>query len=824
MKELKPEDLYRRCDPELLDFETTRELAEPDGMLGQPRAVAAVEFGVDIERAGYNIFAFGPTGVGKHEAIQRYLEKRGAREPVPPDACYVNNFEEPQKPRLLRLPAGRGRELRQSLDEVTHDLIATLAAAFETEEFQTHRQVIENTFEERQGEAVTELGEVAREQGIALLRTPSGMVFAPLEGEEVLSPEQFKELSEEDQERLKGEIEKFQKELQKIFRQLPAWKREKREKVRELNEEVSRHAVGPIFEELKKRFADLEEVVDFLESVESDVRSNAAALISREEPQLEEMLKSLSQTQGMDKPLLRRYRVNLVVDHSQSRGAPVVFEPHPTYQNLIGRVENISHMGALVTDFNLVRPGALHRANGGYLLLDASKLLLSPYAWEGLKRALRSKTIKIESLGEAMSLVSTYSLEPDTVPLSVKIVLVGEPRLYYLLSSHDLDFGKLFKVAADFGEDADRAPDNERAYARLIGSLASEEELRAFDRAAVARIIEHGARLLGDSEKLSLNLGRLTDLMREADYWAGKAEREVVTAADVQATVDAQVFRSDRLREKVQESMLRETILISTEGSAVGRVNGLSVLQLGDFAFGRPSRITARVRLGKGRVIDIEREVDLSGPFHSKGVLILSGLLGARYTRETPLALSASLVFEQSYGGIDGDSASSTELYVLLSAIAGIPIRQSLAVTGSVNQHGEVQAIGGANEKIEGFFDLCRARGLTGDQGVLIPASNVKHLMLRSDVVEAVAAGEFHVYPVSHVDEGIELLTGIPAGERGEDGAFPEGSVNGRVERRLAEMARKARDFSRPPKKEGGGSEGGSAGGDPDGEEKPGGK
>ena len=801
MKELKPEDLYRRCDPEQFDFETTGELGDPDGILGQPRAVAAVEFGVGIERDGYNIFAFGPTGVGKHEAIGRYLEKKAATEDVAQDVCYVNNFEDPQKPRLLRLPAGKGRELKQSLDDVIHDLLAALAAAFESEEYHNRLQVIESSFEERQGKAVTELGEAAREKGIALLRTPAGMVFAPLKGEEVLSSEEFNKLSKEEQEKLKGEIEQFQSELQKIFRHVPAWKRELREKVRELNEEVSRLAIEPIFAELKQGFAGLEDVLAYLELVEADVRTNATALISRDEPQLKEMLKSITESQGLDKPLLRRYRVNLLVDHGPSNGAPVIFEPNPTYQNLIGRVENISQLGALVTDFNLIRPGALHRANGGYLLIDASKLLLSPYAWEGLKRALRSKSIKIESPGEALSLVSTYSLEPEPIPLAVKIVLVGEPRLYYLLSSHEPDFGKLFKVAADFAEDLDRDADNVLSYARLIASLASEEELKALDRGAVARVVEHGSRVLGDSEKLNLNLGQTVDLLREADYWAGKTGREVVTADDVAEAIDAQVFRSDRLREKVQESILRETVLISTDGTAVGRVNGLSVLQLGHFAFGRPSRITARIRLGKGEVVNIEREVDLSGPLHSKGVLILSGLLGARYTREMPLGLSASLVFEQSYGGVDGDSASSTELYALLSAIAGIPLKQSLAVTGSINQHGEVQAIGGANEKIEGFFDVCRARGLTGEQGVLIPASNVKHLMLRHDVVEAVAAGEFHVYPVAHVDEGIELLTGIPAGERSGDGNFPEHSVNGRVQRRLAEMARSARDFARPPER-----------------------
>ncbi len=803
MNELKPEDLYRHCDPEQFDFETTSELDDPEGILGQPRAVSAVEFGVGMERDGYNIFAFGPAGVGKHEAIRKYLEKIASGEPTSPDLCYVNNFEDPRNPRLLLLPAGKGRELRRSLGEVIHDLIGALAAAFESEEYQARLQVIESSFEERQGAAVTELGEEAQEKGIALLRTPGGMVFAPLKGEEVLSTEEFTELSEEDQDRFEGEIERFQDELHKIFRHLPAWKREKRDQVRELNEGVSRLAAGPIFEELKQRFAGLEDVLAYLELVEDDVRSNATALVSREEPQLEERLESLSQAQELEKPLLRRYRVNLLVDHGQSRGAPVVFEPNPTYQNLIGRVENISHLGALVTDFNLIRPGALHRANGGYLLLEASKLLLSPYAWEGLKRALRSKRIKIESLGEALSMVSTYSLEPDPVPLAAKIVLMGEPRLYYLLSSHEPDFGKLFKVGADFAGDLDRGPENERSYARLIASLTDEEQLKPFGRGAVARVVEHGARLLGDSVKLDLNLGKLTDLLREADYWAGKAAREVVTAADVQQAVDAQIFRCDRLREKVQESIMRGTVLISTDGAAVGRVNGLSVLQLGDFAFGRPSRISARVRLGKGKVINIEREVALSGPLHSKGVLILAGLLGARYTRKTPLALSASLVFEQSYGGVDGDSASSTELYALLSAITGIPLKQSLAVTGSINQHGEVQAIGGANEKIEGFYDLCKARGLTGEQGVLIPASNVEHLMLRRDVIEAVAAGDFHVYPVAHVDEGIEILTGIP--HRG---------VNDRVEKRLVEMARAARDFSRPPRQSAASAPGDASAGD----------
>jgi predicted ATP-dependent protease len=454
----------------------------------------------------------------------------------------------------------------------------------------------------------------------------------------------------------------------------------------------------------------------------------------------------------------------------------------------------------MVTDFTLIKPGALHSANGGYLLLDALKLLQHPYAWEGLKRTLRAGRIKIEALAEALSLISTYSLQPGATDLSVKIVLLGSPNVYYLLSQVDPDFRELFKVAADFAEELDWTPENAALYASLIAKLAREKQLKPFEREAVARVIERGARDVSDSRKLSLYMGRVLDLMREADHWATRSEHKQVTRADVDRAIEARVFRSDRLRDRIQEQIRRGTVLLDTEGSRVGQVNGLSVYQLNDFSFGRPSRITARVRLGKGEVVDIEREVELSGPLHSKGVLILSGFLGARFGVQRPLSLSASLVFEQSYGGIDGDSASSAELYALLSAIAELPLRQSLAVTGSVNQQGGVQPIGGANEKIEGFFDICAARGLTGEQGVLIPATNVEHLMLRRDVREAVREGQFHIYPVTTIDEGIELLTGVPAGERDASGVFPEESGNGRVEKRLADSARLAREFASPSK------------------------
>jgi lon-related putative ATP-dependent protease len=499
-------------------------------------------------------------------------------------------------------------------------------------------------------------------------------------------------------------------------------------------------------------------------------------------------------------PLFRRYQVNVLVDHGQSQGAPVVYESNPTYDNLTGRIEHMAQMGALVTDFNLIKAGALHRANGGYLILDARQVLLQPYAWDGLKRAIRAREMRIEPLGQALSLISTLSLAPQPVPLDVKVVLIGERLLYYMLYQLDPDFGELFKVEADFNEEMPRTPENNRLYARLIVTIARREQLRPFDRGAIARVIEHSARLSGDAEKLSVHLLSISDLLREADYWASVAGNGAVTAGDVQRAIDAQIHRADRLQEQVQDQIRRGTILIDTTGARVGQVNGLSVVGLGHYAFGQPSRITARVRMGEGKVVDIEREVELGGPIHSKGVFILSSFLGARYAAERPLSLSASLVFEQSYGSVEGDSASMAELCALLSALAQVPVKQAWAMTGSVNQHGEAQPIGGVNEKIEGFFDVCRARGLTGEQGVIIPASNVQHLMLRHDVVEAVQAGQFHVYPMRTVDDAIELLTGVPAGERDAEGNFPEGGINQRVEARLIELAEKQRAFTAPPK------------------------
>lgn len=802
LKSLGPEMLYQRCDPDQFTFETTAELDDLTEIIGQARAIEAIRFGSSIQQKGYNLFALGPSGTGKYSVVHQFLEQKATTEPTPFDWCYVNNFEQPHKPRALRLPPGQGRMLSQDIGKWIEELRSTIPTVFESEDYRTRKQVIEEEFKERQEKAFSTLQQQAQERGIALLRTPMGLAFAPLHKDKVLGPDEFQRLPEQERKRIEAEVGMLQEQLQAILHQIPRWERESREKIKELNREVTMFAVGHLVDELRKKYAALPDVVNYLNTMQQDVVDNVDDFLNPAEASTAAFLGIPQLRSLLGSPSFQRYRVNVVVDHSATKGAPVIYEDHPTHQNLIGRIEHISQMGALVTDFNLIKAGALHRANGGYLILDAYKVLLQPYAWEGLKRALRANQIHIESLGQMLSLISTVSLEPEPIPLNVKVVLLGERLLYYLLHQFDPEFKELFKVGADFEEQMDRSPENNLLYAQLIGTLARKEGLHAFSRHAVARVIEHSARIINDTEKLSTRMGVIVDLLREADYWAGEAGHNVVDTIDVQRAIEAQIHRNDRLRERIQEEIQRGTILIDTQGEKVGQVNGLSVIELGDFAFGRPSRITARVRLGKGEVVDIEREVELGGPIHSKGVLILSSFLGARYVVDRPLSLSASLVFEQSYSGVEGDSASSAELYALLSALAEVPIKQSLAVTGSVNQHGQVQAIGGVNEKIEGFFDICKARGLTGNQGVLIPASNVKHLMLRHDVVEAVATGQFHIYPIETIDQGIEILTGLPAGERDETGDFPIGTINQRVEARLITLAEKRLAFGTPAKGE----------------------
>lgn len=794
IKSLAPEELYQHTDPGLFSFETTEEVADFSEIIGQPRAIEAIKFGMGMDKDGYNLFALGPSGSGKRSLVIRSFEQQAKLEPIPDDWCYIYNFEQEHKPNAIRLPAGKGIEFQHDMSQFVEELRTTLSGAFDSDEYRSRRQVIEEEIQERQEKALEEIQARAKDHSLALLRTPGGLVFAPVKDGEVIPPEEFQKLPEEMRKSMETNVGELQTQLQKVLQMVPTWQREVRQRLSGLNQEITSIAVNGLMNELKQKYAEICEVPEYLEAVQRDIVAHASDFIVIEQSpggETETAMPAMIERIRQEQSPFRRYEVNLFVDHHASQGAPVIYEDNPTYQNLIGRVEHMAQMGALVADFTLIKPGALHLANGGYLILDARKVLLQSYAWDALKRSLESRQVRLDSLGQMLGLISTISLEPEPIPLSIKIALLGDRQLYYLLSEMDPEFDELFKVQMDFDDQMSRSAENEELYGRVIGSLARKDHLRPLDRAAVARVIEHSARLTGDAQKLSVQVKNIIDLLREGDYWAGENGHEIIQASDLQKAIDAQIFRADRIRERYQDNILRETIMIATDGSQVGQVNGLSVFQMGHFSFGIPSRITARVRRGKGEVINIEREVELSGPIHSKGVLILSSFLGARYAVETPLSLSASLVFEQSYSGVEGDSASSAELYALLSALAELPINQSLAVTGSVNQHGMVQAIGGVNEKIEGYFDICKARKLTGENGVLIPAANVKNLMLKQEVIDAVSAGQFHIFPITTIDQGIEVLTGIPAGEPDEDGKYPDDTINGRVQTRLAKLAEK---------------------------------
>ncbi|MGQ9862553.1 MAG: Lon protease family protein [Thiobacillaceae bacterium] len=781
---LGPDQLYTRCDFPTTTFDSTDALEDLPGMLGQERAAEAVDFGLAIRAEGFNLFVMGPVGTGKRTLVMEMVQKAAAARPAPADWVYVNNFAQPHKPRAICLPTGRGKALKEDMQRLIEDLLAAIPSIFESDEYRNRLEEIEQVYSEREAEAFKALGEEAEREGIALLRTPSGFGLAPQRNGEVLGPDEFDKLPEEEKARIRMVIEGLHERLHKLIRQAPQWLKEKRDRVRELNREFSRLAVEHQIGELREKYRDLPEVLDYLQAVEQDLIDSADEFRKPQEamPQVLGLPVSVA-------PSFRRYQVNLLVDHSASKGAPVVAPDHPSHATLMGRVEHMEHLGALVTDFTLIKPGALHQATGGYLVLDAHRLLMQPYAWEGLKRALRSRRIRTDSLAQMLSLSSTIALEPEPIPLDVKVVLVGERLLYYLLCEYDLDFKELFKVVADFEDDLPRSGDTPLLYAHLIATLARKEGLLPFDRSACARLVEQAAREAGDAERISTHMQGLLDLMREADFLTRQAGAQAVTRNRVQAVIEARDRRTGRLRARYQDAILRGTVHIETSGMMTGQVNGLSVIDLGDSRFAHPTRITANVRLGDGEVVDIQREVDLGGAIHSKGVLILSSFLATRYASNLPLSLAATLTFEQTYGEVEGDSASMAELCALLSALAGLPIRQSLAVTGSVDQHGRMQAIGGVNEKIEGFFDICCARGLTGEQGVLIPQSNVKHLMLRSDVVEACAAGRFYVWAVGGVDEAIELLTGTPAGVPDEHGVVPEGSVNYQVAARLIEFS-----------------------------------
>ena len=786
---LETQQLHRACDPDQFSFRTTAEVADLTDIIGQARAMDAVRFGSDIRRDGYNLFVLGSSGMGKHSLVKQFLESRANREAEPADWCYLNNFTQPHKPKVLKLPCGKGEELRQHMERLVDYLRSAVPVQFESEEYRSRISAIQQEYNERQEREIAELGEEAEKKEIILLRTPEGFALAPGRNREVIPPDEYDKLPQEKKDRIEADISELQTHLEKILSHLPQRRRERSERIKQLNYEMMLSSVAHMIDELRAIYAGLPGVLAYLDAVQQDMVMHVDDFRKPDESI------NISGMSVVTHQTFNNYQVNVLTSNHHKAGAPVISEDNPTYSNLVGRVEHISQFGALVTNFTLIKPGALHRANGGYLLLDIRKVLMQPFAWEGLKRALQARKIHIESLGQVYSLVSTVSLEPEPVPLDVKVVLFGERMFYYLLQEYDPEFKELFKVAADFEETIERTPENDFLYAQLIATLSRKEGLLPYDRHAVARVIDHSARLTGDSQKLSMHMRSIADLLHEADYWARANNSDAVRANDVQQAIDAQIRRQDRIRDRLYEAIQRDILMIATHGAVTGQVNGLSVIELGGFAFAQPARITATTRFGKGDVINVEREVKLSGAIHSKGVFILSSFLAARYAKDQPLALSASLAFEQSYGMIDGDSASLAELCALLSNLADAPVNQALAVTGSINQLGQVQAIGAVNEKIEGFFDICNARGLTGDQGVLIPAANVQHLMLRRNVVAAAAAGKFHIYAVADIDQAIALLTGLAAGEADANGEYPHGSINGLVAARLSELGKISQSY-----------------------------
>ena len=787
---LAVEQLYRPTDLSGLTFATTAELQPVDGLVGQARAVEAIRFGTRVDKTGFNLFVIGPNGARMQDAVKAMLTAEAAGKPGPSDWVYVNNFDDPEKPIAIELPAGRARNFHAAMHKLIDDLTSALPAVFQSEDYQTRQGTIDESFQKRQSEAFSALRDKAAEKDIAVLRTPLGFALAPTRNGEVVPPDEFSKLPEARRREVQAAIEALEKELEHIVRQIPRWEKQRRDEARQLGRDTAKYAVDQLIEDTEEAFKDIPRVVQHIETVRADLIENFAMFVIKGEDDGSEV-REIRTGSPFD-----RYEVNVLVTQDSEKSAPIVEELHPALGNLIGRIEYIPLHGALLTNFRLIKAGAIHRANGGYLLIDIRSLLQEPFSWAALKRTLRRGEIAIEDIGRFLGLTNTVSLEPDPIPLRLKVILFGDRLLYFLLAALDPELAEHFKILADFENDLPRTPENEATLARLLADLARREGLNALDRDAVALVLEHAARSAEHAGKLSLAVEQLREILIEADFRAREAKRGVITRADVESALTARIRRAARLRDRTQEAILEKVALIDTAGRHIGQINGLSVTELGGFSFGRPTRITCQVRPGSGKVVDIEREVELGGPLHSKGVLILSGFLAGRYALDTPMSLFASLVFEQSYGGVEGDSASSAELYALLSALADVPLRQDLAVTGSVNQHGEIQAIGGVNEKIEGFYDICEKRGLTGTQGVLIPQANVQHLMLRKDVLDACAAGRFAVHPIATLNEGIALLTGLSAGVRGEDGNYPLNSVNRRVEDRLRAFASIRRNFT----------------------------
>jgi lon-related putative ATP-dependent protease len=791
--ELRPEQLRRRVDPARLGFASTAELEPLVGTIGQPRALEALDYGLEIGTHGFNLFVAGAPGSGRLTTVLDFLHARSPRKPTPADWVYVHNFRDPDRPNAISLPAGRGTLLARDMDALLEVLKREIPRAFESEEYEQRRRDITGEIAADRTRLLEDLKRFAAEHDVVVESTVTGVMSIPLVDGKPISREDYARLPQHERKRIADASAEIEQRAGHFVHRSHELEQDAARRIAELEHEVALFAIDHPFRDLIEAYRDQPEVLAYLEDAKADLLDHMADFRGAPEPLVQLGIQ-------VRPPNHARFRVNVFVDRAGTEGAPVVVERNPTYYNLLGKVEYRATFGAMSTDFREIKPGALHRANGGFLVLDALDVLRHPFSWEALKRALRARELRIENLGEEFSAVPSASLRPAPIPLEVKVILLGPPLLYHLLHRLDEDFRELFKVKADFAPELEWTAEHERDYAAFVSRCIRENGLRHFDRAAVAGLVEYGGRLRESQRKLSTRLLDVSDVVSEASFWAERLGHRLVEASDVELAVRKKEYRSSLLEERIQELIRDRTITIETDGAKIGQLNGLAVLDVGDYSFGRPSRVSARVSMGRGRVESIEREIELSGPIHSKGFMIVSGYLASTYAQERPLALAASLTFEQSYDEIEGDSASSTELYALLSALSDLPLEQGIAVTGSVDQHGDVQAVGGVNRKIEGFYATCNAQGLTGRQGVIIPAANVHNLMLDEEVVAAVRDGRFHVWAVRTIDEGIALLTGVPAGRRRADGSYPPASVHGRVAARLAGYARQLRAFadSRP--------------------------
>jgi lon-related putative ATP-dependent protease len=784
--ELPVEQYFAICDLQEIGLSTSAEAAALKAIIGQERAVTALQFGLGIKEKGFNIFVAGLPGTGRTTAIENYLAEVANQESVPSDWCYVNDFHDNYRPNALRLPPGTAEKLRTDMQSLVAAAISDIRSALESEMAATQRDQLVNTYQLQKQALLEKVNEQARQESFAIQSTPVGLMVVPVAKGKLLTEEEFVGLNPEQREELSKKQQQLQTALEAAVRQAKLVDKAAKEALQNADRQVALYAIRDRFDEMKTQYNGVEEIPEFLSQVQEDMLASLSEYTSQED----------AQPSGVTLPIPvgrkipgRKYAVNVLVDHTGLQGAPVVLERNPTYGNLFGRIEQEAQFGALVTDFTMIRSGSLHRANGGYLVLPAEEVLRNPLAWESLKRALVNNEIVIEDAGDKMGFMTTKNLRPEPIPLRVKVILVGRSDVYQLLLAYDEHFNELFKVKADFDTQMPRTPENTRNYASFVARICQKESLCHMDALALARIIEHGSRLAEDQQKLTTRFGEIADVIREANYYAGLEQASAISASHVLKAVEARHYRSALYQERVTEMIQRGIIKIDVSGTQVGQVNGLSVLQLGDIAFGQPNRITASVGLGREGLVDIEREANLGGPIHTKGMLILAGFLAEQFSQDKPLSLTARLVFEQNYSGVEGDSASSTELYALLSALSDLPVHQDIAVTGSVNQKGEVQAIGGVNFKIEGFFEICKSVGLNGKQGVIIPASNQANLMLKDEVVRAARDGLFHIWPVKTIAEGIEVLTGVPAGERQADGKFTPNSVFARVDQRLNEFA-----------------------------------